>query len=147
MSNAFDNWTNEEAPPAPFWRPFPLAILLGLPASAIWYAGAVHAHTVASIVTIIAGALCGLGTRLAGGEYFSAFLATLLHIVVTLTLITATLLADHYQVPLTTILAELMSWDKIAPFCNACVEAVGKTFVAYPIAFLAAYKVQDRDEI
>ena len=146
MSKAFDNFDFAPAPAAPFWQPFLFALLFAIPASALWFYLVIHQGLRMLIFSLAVGLMCGWGVRKADGEYFPAFLATLIHITVTILVITLVLLAAELGLSPWETLRRVVFQGQVTAFFNTCVLVVGsRSFAAIPIAFYVAYKVQSRD--
>ena len=147
MSNFISTWDDEEEEPrAPFLLPFLFAMLMGIPASGLSIAAALYSNLVLGILVVGCGALCGIGGRIGEGDFFPAFLATILHLAGTISLVTAALLVRDLDVsPLQLGYALLFEQGAMIDFANDCVTVAGKTFLAYPVAIAAAYAVGDHE--
>ena len=146
MSRAFDHFDFEPEPPAPFWKPFFFALLFAMPASLLWFYLAIHQGLRMPVFSLAIGFMCGWGVRKGDGDYFPAFLGTLIHIVVTVLVITLVLVSGQLGLsPLETVL-QILFQGQLTAFSNVCVLVVGsRSFAAIPIAFYVAYKIQSRD--
>lgn len=148
MPRAFDNFEFEPVVPPPFWKAFILAILFALPAAALWFYLAVYQGLRMPVFSLAIGCLCGLGARKGEGDYFPAFLGTLILITTTILLNTLVLVADEIGISPWELLFKVVFQGKITAFLNDGLALVGSRFRSYaaiPIAFYVAYKVHDRD--
>jgi hypothetical protein len=136
----------KDGPKAPFFIPFLVALTFGLPASGIWYAVADKGKLLMSAITMLLGCCCGLGARIAaGGEHpaDSAVVATFVLIVVNISAVAVMVLAWEGGHPFGVMLAPLVDHGDFKEFANTCVKVAGRTFIGYPIALYAAYRVSD----
>lgn len=136
---------NDE-PKAPFFIPFLVALLFGSPVTGLWYAMATKAGLVVAGITILTGLACGLGARIAApGEHAggAAVIATLILIVVNISMITVLVMASEGNHSFLVQAMDIVKHGNFADFANECVRVAGKTFIRYPIALYAAYRVAD----
>jgi hypothetical protein len=94
------------------------------------------------------GCLCGLGARKGDGDYFPAFMGTLILITTTILLNTLMLIAAEVGISPWELLFKVVFQGQVTAFLNDGLELVGssaRSYAAIPIAFYMAYKVHDRD--
>lgn len=145
MSKAFDNFEFEPDLPAPFWKPFLLAFLFAIPASSLWFYATVCHGVRTAVLSLAIGALCGLGARRGEGDYFSAFLAAVIHTFGTILIITLVVSTYAFKLSLGENLFQIVASGRINLFFNDCLSLVGeKSFYSIPTGFYIAYKVQSR---
>ena len=123
-----------------------LGLLFAIPASGMWIYLATQQGFRAPICSLAVGALCGLGVRKGGGDYFPAFLGTLILILSTISINTLVILAGDVEVSPLKILIDVVSRARITDFCNEAILMMGRrSFIAIPTSFYLAYKVLSRD--
>lgn len=135
-----------DGPKAPFFIPFLVALAFGLPVSGLWYVVADKGNLLMSAITMLLGCFCGLGARIAArGEHpaDSAIVATFILIVVNISAVAVMVLAWEGGHPFVVMLAALVDHGDFNEFANTCVKVAGKTFIGYPVALYAAYRVSD----
>jgi hypothetical protein len=136
----------DDEPKAPFFIPFVVALVFGLPMSAVWYVVADKGNLLMSVITTLLGCSCGLGARIAArGEHAgdSAVVATFLLIALNISAVAVMVLAWEGGHSFPVMLMTLVNHGDFNEFANTCVEVAGRTFVGYPIALYAAYRVSD----
>jgi len=136
---------NEER--APFLIPFLAALLFGIPASILWHFVTHRYGLVVSLSTILVGLSCGLGARLTGGGTHpagAAIIATLILIVINISIITIQVLAMETGQTFVATVSTLASQGNFSDFANDCLRVTGERgFIRYPIALYAAYRLSD----
>lgn len=132
---------------APFLVPFIAALLIGIPASFLWHFVTHQYGLVVSAITILIGLSCGLGARFAGAGSHpagAAIIATLILIVINISIVTLSVLAAEAGQSLASTLLALATQGNFTDFANNCLEVTGQRgFIRYPIALYAAYRVSD----
>ena len=131
---------------APFFIPFVVAVLFGVPASVIWYLVAVQTGWLYGAITILLGCSCGLGARIAAkGEHpaSGAVVATFILIVLNIAVLTVLSLAWRAGETFMVILVAVIDHGDYNDLANEIVRSAGRTFIGYPFALYAAYRVSD----
>jgi hypothetical protein len=128
----------------PFWRPFLLALMLGIPGSAAWAYAALSSDLYLRWVVILTGVLCGVGVRFADGTFYPAFLAILIHTVTSVLVVTLILLGRYLEMPAHELILVFIregQWQELANISLLVAENNWRSAQLYPMAFLAAYFV------
>jgi hypothetical protein len=132
---------------APFLVPFLAALAFGIPASLLWHFVTGKYGIVVSLATILVGLSCGFGAKLSARGYHpagAAIIATLLLIVINISLVTLQVLAAETGQTFVTTLSTLVSQGNFTDFANDCLRVTGQRgFIRYPIALYAAYRVSN----
>ncbi len=131
---------------APFLIPFLAALAFGLPISILWHFVATQFGLLASAITLLLGCACGLGARVTSGGWHSAgaaIIATLILIVLNISITTIQAIALTTGQPFLSSLWTIVTQGNFTDFANECVLVASTTFIRYPIALFAAYKVSD----
>ena len=139
---AFAN--DDERPP--FFIPFLLALLFGVPVAIIWYLAAMKVGLVATIITILLGCACGFGARISANGWHpagAAIVATLILIISSIVVTTIGSIALESEQPFLVILLTVLTEGMFVELANDCLSVAGKTFIGYPLGLYAAYRVSD----
>lgn len=132
--------------PVPFWLPFFLSLLCGLPFVIITFFVAFRFGLLAGVINMLMGAACGLGARFAVRGWHpigAALTATGVLLVFNISVVTLlTLIAERGGDPIQGFVWIVRNVG-FTEFCNACVVTGGTTVMRYPLALLAAYRLSD----
>lgn len=129
----------EEKPP--FLIPFLLSMFLGSLGGVlmIWLRLAHDFHI--GLLLLLIGALCGLGSRLTGGDFSSPILALFLVQSFVILTVGTVEIARELETSILSLILEVLAQGKFTGFINQCVAeffhslSVRSLVIAYPVAY------------
>lgn len=132
----------------PFFVPFLVALLFGIPIAVVWYLVATELNLAAKLTTILLGSACGFGARVSARGFHpagAAIIATVLLMVAIGSVILIRELAAEADQTFLSMVIHLASQGDFKAFADDWLRIMGtgRIFTGFGLGVLAAYWISD----